>query len=46
MKLSIKVFKTFEWYTEHFAGMAEAIDRKEPIVYLLTNSHETKERYK
>jgi predicted GNAT family acetyltransferase len=38
MKLSHKVFKTFEWYTEHFCGMAEAIDHKEPIVYLLTNN--------
>jgi hypothetical protein len=46
MKLSIKVFKAFEWYSEHFAGMAEAIDRQEPIVYLLTNNQETKQKYK
>jgi hypothetical protein len=38
------VFKTFEWYSDHFGGLAEATDREEnePIVYLLTSNPEAK----
>jgi len=44
-KLQSKVFKTFEWYSEHFAGLAEATDQNEPIVYLLTSNPEAKAQY-
>jgi hypothetical protein len=41
------VFKTFEWYSDHFGGLAEATDRgdNEPIVYLLTSNPEAKAQY-
>ena len=41
------MFKAFEWYSDHFSGLAEATDRteNEPIVYLLTSNVEAKAQY-
>jgi hypothetical protein len=45
-KLQAKVFKAFEWYSDHFSGLAEATDKAdEPIVYLLTSNPEAKAQY-
>jgi hypothetical protein len=41
----MKVFAAYEWYTSHFTGLADAVGRKTPTVYLLTSSVEAKRLY-
>ena len=44
-KLGMKVFQAYEWYTGHFTGLADAVGKKDPIIYLLTSNPEAKALY-
>ena len=44
-KQSMKVYQAYEWYASHFTGLADAVGRKTPVVYLLTSNTEAKQLY-